>query len=132
ESALLPAGISLVDNGDGTATLSGVAVYHTIGAHSFSIGATNGVARDALQRFTLNIQAQPCTGVVLTSGAPPPARADLPGSVLFTGAAAGCSAVEYHFSFGDPSNNWTLGQDWGASSTWSWNTSGLTPGTWHI
>lgn len=50
----LPAGLSLVDNGNGTATLSGKSTVS--GVFSFWIIATNGVGSPTLQSFTLTVK----------------------------------------------------------------------------
>ena len=44
ESGALPTGVTFVDNGDGTATLSGTPAAGSGGTYSFTITATNGVA----------------------------------------------------------------------------------------
>ena len=53
----LPAGVGFTDNGDGTATLSGIA--STAGSFTFTITASNGVSPDATQDFTLTVQSAP-------------------------------------------------------------------------
>src|SRR5204862_24514 len=55
ESGALPSGVSFVDNGNGTATLSGTPAAGTGGAYSFTITASNGVNPDATQSFTLTV-----------------------------------------------------------------------------
>jgi large repetitive protein len=57
--ATLPAGMTFVDNGDDTATLSGSASAGTGGTYTFTITASNGVAPDATQSFTLTIDEAP-------------------------------------------------------------------------
>jgi len=59
ETGALPAGISLVNNNDGTATLSGTPAAATGGSYSITIGAANGVAPAASQGFTLTVQQAP-------------------------------------------------------------------------
>src|SRR6185437_11175711 len=59
ESGTLPSGISFVDNGDGTATLSGTPAAGTGGSYPFTISASNGVSPDASQNFTLTIDQAP-------------------------------------------------------------------------
>ena len=75
EVGLLPSGVSFVDNGDGTATLSGTPAAGSNGVYSFSIKATNGVSPHATQTFTLTVDAAP----VFTS----------PTSTTFTEGSAG-------------------------------------------
>ena len=59
ESGALPSGVTFVDNGDGTATLSGTPDVGSGGVYSFTITATNGVALDATQTFTLTDDEAP-------------------------------------------------------------------------
>ncbi|OYW07108.1 MAG: hypothetical protein B7X11_00540, partial [Acidobacteria bacterium 37-65-4] len=55
----LPGGVSLIDNGDGTATLAGTAVAGSAGAYSLTLTAHNGIGTDAIQSFALWVV--PCT-----------------------------------------------------------------------
>ncbi len=59
ELGALPSGITLVDNGDGTATLSGTPAAGTGGAYPFTITASNGVGSPANQSFTLTVDQAP-------------------------------------------------------------------------
>jgi putative cofactor-binding repeat protein len=83
----LPAGITFVDNGNGTGTLSGTAAAGTGGSHAFAIQASNGAGSPATQAFTLLIDEAPLvtsgdaatfvvgtlgTFTVTTSGSPAP------------------------------------------------------------
>jgi hypothetical protein len=63
ESGALPSGVTLTDNGDGTATLAGTPTAQ--GTYPITITATNGVSPDASQSFTLTVDAAP----VITSAA---------------------------------------------------------------
>ena len=59
ETGALPGGVGFVDNGNGTATLSGNPNPGTGGTYTFSIKASNGVAPDAGQSFTLTVDEAP-------------------------------------------------------------------------
>ena len=63
ESGPLPSGVSLTDNGDGTATLAGVPTDQ--GTYPITITAANGQSPNATQSFTLTVDAAP----VITSAA---------------------------------------------------------------
>src|SRR5207248_3334915 len=54
-----PRGATLLDNHDGTATLSGMPATGTGGAYAFTITASNGVSPDASQSFTLTVNEAP-------------------------------------------------------------------------
>jgi Putative Ig domain len=55
----LPAGISFVPNGDGTATISGTAAAASEGDYPIDITASNGTPPDAMQTFTITVQDSP-------------------------------------------------------------------------
>jgi hypothetical protein len=61
QSGHLPGGLKFVDNGDGTATLSGVPGngLGLVGDYALTFTASNGVAPDATQNFTLTITRPP-------------------------------------------------------------------------
>jgi hypothetical protein len=60
-SGHLPGGVKFVDNGDGTATLSGVPGngLGLVGDYALTFTASNGVAPNATQNFTLTISRPP-------------------------------------------------------------------------
>src|SRR5439155_1277660 len=55
ETGALPSGVTFVDNGNGTATLSGTPAAGTAGTYSITIAASNGVGSPASQAFTLTV-----------------------------------------------------------------------------
>ena len=55
ESGPLPNGVSFNDNGDGTATLSGVPPAGTSGSYPITITANNSVSPEAVQSFVLTV-----------------------------------------------------------------------------
>jgi hypothetical protein len=59
ENGNLPNGVSLVDNGDSTATLSGTPAAGSGGTYTFTVKAINGVGAAALQTFTLTVDEAP-------------------------------------------------------------------------
>ena len=113
-SGTLPAGISFTDNGNGTATLSGHPAAGSAGAYNLTITASNGVAADATQNFTLTIVQAPAitsadntaftvgdTGsfTITTTGYPAGASmlisqtGALPGGVTFTPNGDGTAVI---------------------------------------
>ena len=79
ESGTLPTGVTLVDNGNGTATLAGTPAPGTGKAYPFTITAQNEIAPNATQSFTLTVDQAPA----ITSGA----------STTFSVGGAGTFAV---------------------------------------
>ena len=59
ESGALPNGVTFVDNGDDTATLAGTPAAGSMGIYQVGITATNGIAPDAQQLFTLYVHGPP-------------------------------------------------------------------------
>lgn len=57
ETGSLPSGVTFVDNGDGTATLSGTPAAGTGGTYALTLTASTGVPPDATQDFTLTVFA---------------------------------------------------------------------------
>ncbi|MEK6374818.1 MAG: putative Ig domain-containing protein [Acidobacteriota bacterium] len=109
----MPPGVTLVDNGNGTATMSGTPPYGSGGVYQFGLKATN-VVGSAIQVFTLtinetatppvitsansvNLQAgAPANFVVTTSGFPDPAitrSGALPTGVTFTDNNNGTATI---------------------------------------
>jgi hypothetical protein len=64
ETGTLPAGITFVDNGNGTATLAGTAAAGTGGGYPLTITASNGLVPPGTQSFTLTVDELPA----ITSG----------------------------------------------------------------
>jgi hypothetical protein len=69
-SGSLPAGVTFMDNGNGTATLSGTPAAGTAGSYTFTITAHNGIGSDASQSFTLSVNPPPplAPGQLLAEG----------------------------------------------------------------
>jgi hypothetical protein len=61
--------VSLTDNGDGTATLSGTPAPGTSGSYPLTITAANGVSPDATQKFTLSVNPAAAAPVITSAGA---------------------------------------------------------------
>ncbi len=59
QTGALPAGVTFVNNNNGTATLSGTPGAGTGGSYPITITANNGVAPNATQNFTLNVNQAP-------------------------------------------------------------------------
>ena len=55
ETGALPSGVTFTDNSNGTATLAGTPASGTTGTYSLTVTASNGVAPDATQTFTLTV-----------------------------------------------------------------------------
>ncbi len=94
ESGTLPTGVTFLDNGNGTGTLSGTPAPGTGGVYPITFTASNGVGSPATQSFTLTVDQPPAitsanattflvgtlgSFTVTTTGYPPP-------SIMETGA----------------------------------------------
>ena len=78
ESGALPNGVSFIDNGDGTATLSGVPVAGSAGTYPLVIAASNSVSPAATQNFTLTVENPPTTSILIPSNGATLSGVDLP------------------------------------------------------
>ena len=67
ETGALPAGVSFVDNGDGTATLAGSPAAGTVKTYPISITADNDISPNATQSFTLTINKAATTTSLASS-----------------------------------------------------------------
>src|SRR5262249_53981332 len=79
----LPAGVNVVDNGDGTATLSGTPQSGSAGSYPLTFTANNLVGTPATQNFTLSV-ANNATGTPIFTSAP---------STTFTVGVAGTFTI---------------------------------------
>jgi hypothetical protein len=70
----------------------------------------------------------PCTSVTLTFNPVSPQHSGA--SVQLNAAATGCPDATYEFWIQAPGGQWTIVQGYSTSSTFTWNTSGLAPGTY--
>jgi hypothetical protein len=69
-----------------------------------------------------------CTAVSDVASAAPPQQ---PGTtVTFTATATGCPSPTFEFWLQAPGGPWTITQAYSASASWTWNTTGLGPGTY--
>jgi RTX calcium-binding nonapeptide repeat (4 copies)/Putative Ig domain len=59
ESGTLPAGVHFLDNGNGTATLSGTPPVGSDGTYAITLTASNGIAPPGTQTFTLTVDQAP-------------------------------------------------------------------------
>jgi hypothetical protein len=81
----------------------------------------------AVTSFTLGSGS--CASTALAAGAGAP---QLPGTtVTFTASASGCWGAQYQFWLLGPAG-WTVQRGYGTGTTWSWNTTGLAPGTYQV
>jgi hypothetical protein len=137
-SGSLPAGVTFVDNGNGTGTLSGTPAAGTAGSYALTFTASNGVLPNGTQAFTLNVNQPPAitsaasttftvgtasSFTVTTTGFPTPTVSQtgtLPTGVTFTPATSvlggtptqtGAFPIVFNASNGIPPNatqNFTL------------------------
>jgi hypothetical protein len=88
ERGALPSGVTFVNDGNGTATLSGTPAGGTVGVYPITITAANGSSPDATQTLSVNVVAGPTASLTLN---PPAATISSGAPELFT--AAGLDAA---------------------------------------
>jgi Putative Ig domain len=111
EAGQLPGGVTLTDNGDGTATLNGTPAGGTGGVYDLTITVSNAYPPNATQSFALTVNeapsfstaaatalstAQPGSFAIATNGYPPATIAEsggLPNGVSFAANAANGTAL---------------------------------------
>src|ERR1017187_1366199 len=86
ETGALPTGVTFIDNGNGTGTLSGTPV--ATGAFSISFTAQNGVGSPATQTFTLTV-GKGTQAITFTTNAPASAAYNSTFTVAATGGGSG-------------------------------------------
>jgi hypothetical protein len=111
ETGTLPGGVTFIDNGDGTATISGDPPPGSGGSYPITITADNGVAPPATQDFTLVVEQAPMitspgiaafadgqagSYTITTTGSPAPAISEtgkLPSGLNFTDNGDGSATI---------------------------------------
>ncbi len=91
ETGALPSGLSFVDNGGGTATISGTPGSGTQGIYPITVVASNGVSSDATQGFTLTVGRAP----VITSASSTTFTVGSPGSFTVTATGDPAPSISY-------------------------------------
>jgi N-acetylmuramoyl-L-alanine amidase/Fibronectin type III domain len=110
-----------------TSRISG-SVYFSVWAKDAS-SPTTGFDANASTLYSVN--AASCASVTMTAT---PASPSAHGTqVTFTAGAAGCSNANPQFEFWILSGStWRVVRGWSANATWTWDTTGLAPGTYHF
>lgn len=85
----LPAGLAYMDNGDGTAVVSGTAGPGSGGTYAQTLTATNGVGAPAVQTLTITVQQAP----QITSAASATFIAGTPGTFTITATGSPSPAI---------------------------------------
>ena len=116
-----------------SATFSWNTTGLTAGNFHYSVWVRNagsGASYDAYFPGTIyTLTSNACSGV--SASASPPSTATSGTTVTITAAATGCPNARYEFWIQAPGGAWTIVQGYTASATFTWNTTGQTPGTYH-
>ena len=93
--------------------------------------AGSTVAYDVLKTVDYTITLPPVTDATLTPG---PASPQSQGTqIAFTGQGiGGTGSYEYLFRFKSSTSVWTEVQAYSTNAVWTWNTTGVTPGTYQV
>ncbi len=70
--------------------------------------------------------------VVPPPGAGTPSPAPVGSSITFNTQPSGCTGSQYKFWLLPPGGSWTVVQQYGNGTTWTWNTAGLAPGAYEV
>ncbi len=93
-AGMLPGGVTFRDNGNGTATLSGVPADGSQGSYAFVITASNGVLPNATQNFNLTVNV-PQVAPVITSLSSTSFKVGSAGSFTVTATGTPTPALSY-------------------------------------
>ena len=94
-------------------------------AYTFTVTATNPDGQDTLTAYWRCSAAQ--------MGAAPSAPQPVGTTVQFSGTSGGCPNPRYQFwTLAPGSSTWTVAQGYSSNATFSWNTAGKAPGTYHV
>jgi hypothetical protein len=102
------------------------------GTYTLELDAKGGVAAAAstMASTQLSFNLTQCTAVTLATS---PSSPQIPGpTVTLTGSATCPGTPQYRFSINKPNVGWTIAQDFGAASTYGWNTTGLALGNYTL
>jgi thermitase len=103
---------------------------YNIGVWVRAVGSSAAYEDTLGQSYTLAGSLTPCTTVGFSGNPASPQAAGV--AVTFTATSAcGTSNPQYKWWVQPPGGAWTMTQDWGAS-TFSWNSTGLSAGTYNI
>ena len=72
----------------------------------------------------------PCASAVMSAN--PASQQSVGGTVMVGAASSGCTNPRYQFWTQAPGGSWTIAQAYSASTTFSWATTGLTAGLYHL
>ena len=107
------------------------------GTYSIQVWARNAGSPARYEAYTpvasYILKPAPATAVILDPP-PSPASPQVPGaSVLWSASASGGTGpYEYKFWLKGPGGAWTVARDYAAGNAWTWNTTGLTTGTYSV
>jgi hypothetical protein len=103
---------------------------YTLNVYARQSGSTADYEAALTPTVTYVLQVAVCSSVTQTTS---PASPQQPGTtVTFTATASGCPNPRYQFWLQPPSGAWAVQQDYSASNTWTWNTTGLALGTYSV
>jgi hypothetical protein len=99
--------------------------------HARSVGSTKGYETFQSLSYALASPASPATAVTLTPSVASPAAIGT--TVTFTAAASGGSgSYQYRYLLRVPGGTLNVIRDYSTQATWSWNTTGLSAGTYQV
>ncbi|HET9682077.1 MAG TPA: immunoglobulin domain-containing protein, partial [Candidatus Limnocylindrales bacterium] len=91
----LPAGLTFVDNGDGTGSILGTAAAGTEGSYTITLQASTGAPPDAVQAFTIVVNPPVPTAPVITSASSATYQLGIEPTFIFTAIGFPTPALSY-------------------------------------
>src|SRR5919109_3678905 len=103
---------------------------YTLNVYVRQNGSTTDPEASLSPTATYVLQVPVCTSVTETAA---PASPQQPGAnVTFTATASGCPNPRYEFWLQPPGGAWAVQQNYSATNTWTWKTTGLALGTYSV
>jgi len=127
-----PGGSFIAQTGYGGATWTWNTAGLSAGIYGVGVwvrAAGSGAAYEAYWIGTYTLSVAACTAATLSTATSSP---QAPGATItFNAAATGCPGAQFRFWMIPHGGVWTMQRDYGAAS-WTWNTTGLTPGVYEL
>jgi alpha-tubulin suppressor-like RCC1 family protein len=92
--------------------------------------STTSYENDAVLNFTIGSPGTPCSGATLSSTQSSPQNAGTP--VTLNAGSSSCNNPQYQYWMLPPGGSWTVLQPWTTSTSFAWNTTGLSNGGYQL
>ncbi len=117
-------------NWDTTGTITGTYVFQVWSRSQGSTATFGGTSESASYEITNGTSF--CSSVAASFNPTSPQTVGTNVTITGNATCSGSGTAHYKFWLRNPAGSWTLLRDWNATSTYSWDTTGATPGLYVI